>query len=160
MWWHLVFNKKYWNCYPFSCCFLHTHIRPSSAIFSCLILCPSILLKTPLHSVFLLLHTPSFIPSPLFVLWISLVLEDMMSSEVFMFVLWVQVYKQMSWGNAVYGYSRTWARKLLCLRCKIIYKNKSLQKLPGRVDFGLQGWTLWFRVKRTYSAFTSSHRII
>ena len=43
----------------------------------------------PLHFFSLLLHTLSFFPSPPVIPWISLVLKDMMSSEVFMFVLWV-----------------------------------------------------------------------
>ena len=72
---------------PLSCCLLLAHIRPSSAVFTYLILCPSILLKTALPIFFLLLQTLSFFPSPPVIPWISLVLEDMMSSEVFMFVL-------------------------------------------------------------------------
>lgn len=99
-----------------------------------------------------------FFPSPPVILRSSLVLEDVMSSEVFMFV---EIYKQMSWGNAVCGYSRTGARKLLCLRCEIIYiKKKSLQKLPGRLDFGLQGWTSGPPRSRTFcthQVITSCH---
>lgn len=45
-----------------SCPFLVSHIKPSSAIFSYLILCPSTLLKSPLPSVVSLLQTLSFFP--------------------------------------------------------------------------------------------------
>lgn len=147
---------------PLSCC-LHAHIRPSSTIFIYHILCPSILSQTALRIFFFLLFYTSFFLSPPIILWTSLVLEDMMSSEVFMFVLRVEIYKQVSWGNAGCHCSRTGARMLLCLRCEITYKTKSLQKITWKGGLWFAGLNLRAgrcREERTYPAFTSRSRIV
>lgn len=56
-------------------------------------------------------------------------------------ILWVDIYKHMSWGGAVCGYSRTGVRKLLSLRCEII----SIKTNPCKNY--LEGWTLVCRAE-------------
>lgn len=90
-------------------------------------------------SFFFLLHTLSFFP---FASCNSMDVKSFRGYDVIWgIILWVDIYKHMSWGGAVCGYSRTGVRKLLSLRCEII----SIKTNPCKNY--LERWTLVCRAE-------------